>query len=62
MGILCLGDEKFNRVHYYNSWFFKRFKLTYLSWLMDMYTLTKGQRLKWHMFLLTDQFDYNGLF
>jgi hypothetical protein len=24
--------------------------------------LTKGQGLEWHMYVLTDQFDYNGLF
>jgi hypothetical protein len=27
-----------------------------------MYILTKGQRLEWHMYLLTDQFDQSGLF
>jgi hypothetical protein len=49
--------------HYYNSWFFKRFKLTNLSFcLMDTYILTKGQGLEWHMYLLTDQFDYSGSF
>jgi len=37
-------------IHYYKSWFFKRFKLTNLSfWLMDMYILTKGQGLEWHI-------------
>jgi hypothetical protein len=29
---------------------------------MDMYILTKSQGLEWHMYLLTDQLDYNGLF
>jgi hypothetical protein len=29
---------------------------------MDMYVLTKGQGLEWHMYLLTDQFNYNGSF
>jgi hypothetical protein len=49
--------------HYYKSWFFKRFKLINLSfWLMDMYILTKGQGLKWHMYLLTDQLDYSDSF
>jgi hypothetical protein len=46
-----------------NHGFFKRFKLINLSfWLMDMYILTKGQGLEWHIYLLTDQFNYNGLF
>jgi hypothetical protein len=49
--------------HYYKSWFFKRFKLINLSfWLMDMYILTKGLGLEWHMYVLINQFDYNGLF
>jgi len=48
--------------HYYKSWFFKRFKLTnLLFWLMDMYILTKGQGLEWHMYVLTNQFDYSDL-
>jgi len=56
------GSKK-NWNHYYNSWFFKRFKLTNLSfWLMDTYILTKGQGLEWHMYLLNDQFDYSGSF
>jgi hypothetical protein len=29
---------------------------------MNMYILTKGQGIKWHMYVLTDQFDYGGLF
>jgi len=29
---------------------------------MDMYILTKGQGLEWHMYLLIDQFDYNDSF
>jgi hypothetical protein len=29
---------------------------------MDMSTLTKDQGFEWHMYLLTDQFDYNDLF
>jgi len=63
MGIFYLEDENFKKVHYYNSWFFKRFKLTNLSfWLMDMYILTKGQRFEWHMYFLTDQLDYSDLF
>jgi len=48
--------------HYYKSWFFKKFKLTnLLFWLMDMYILTKGQGLEWHMYVLTNQFDYSDL-
>ncbi len=50
-------------LHYYNSQFFKRFKLTDLSFsLMDMYILTKSQRLEGHMYLLTNQLDYSGSF
>jgi hypothetical protein len=63
MGIFYLGDKKFKKVHYYNSWFFKRFKSIDLSfWLMGMYILTKGQKLEWHMYLLINQLDYSGLF
>jgi hypothetical protein len=29
---------------------------------MDMYILTKGQGLEWHMYCLTDQFDYMHTF
>jgi hypothetical protein len=29
---------------------------------MDMYILTKGQRFEWHVYVLTNQFEYNGLF
>jgi hypothetical protein len=29
---------------------------------MDMYILTTGQVFEWPMYLLTDQFDYNGSF
>jgi hypothetical protein len=29
---------------------------------MDTYILTKDQRLEWHMYVLIDQFEYNGLF
>jgi hypothetical protein len=29
---------------------------------MDMYIVTKGQGLEWHMYLLTDQLDYSGSF
>jgi hypothetical protein len=29
---------------------------------MDMYILIEGQGLEWHMYVLTNQFDYNGLF
>jgi len=29
---------------------------------MDMYILTKGQRLEWHMYFLINQLNYNGLF
>jgi hypothetical protein len=29
---------------------------------MDMYILTKGHGLEWHMYFLIDQLDYNGLF
>jgi hypothetical protein len=29
---------------------------------MDMYTLIKDQRLERHMYVLTNQFDYNDLF
>jgi hypothetical protein len=29
---------------------------------MDMYILIKGQRLEWHMYVLTYQFDYIYLF
>jgi hypothetical protein len=29
---------------------------------MDMYILIKDQGFEWHMYLLTDQFDYNGSF
>ncbi len=48
---------------YYKSWFFKRFKLiNLLFWLIDMYILTNDQGREWHMYVLTDQFDYNGLF
>jgi hypothetical protein len=50
-------------LHYYNSWFLKRFKLINLSFsLMDMYILTKGQRFEWHRYLLTNQLDYSGSF
>jgi hypothetical protein len=27
-----------------------------------MYILIKGQGLEWHMYVLTNQFDYSGLF
>jgi hypothetical protein len=27
-----------------------------------MYILTKGQRFEWHMYVLTNQFNYNDLF
>jgi hypothetical protein len=27
-----------------------------------MYILIKGQGLEWHMYFLTNQLDYNGLF
>jgi hypothetical protein len=30
--------------------------------LMDIYILIKGQRLKWHVYLLTEQLDYNDSF
>jgi hypothetical protein len=29
---------------------------------MNIYILTKGQGLEWHMYFLADQFDYIGLF
>jgi hypothetical protein len=29
---------------------------------MDMYILTKGQRLEWYMYLLINQLDYGGSF
>jgi len=29
---------------------------------MDMHILIKGQGFEWHMYVLTNQFDYNGLF
>jgi hypothetical protein len=29
---------------------------------MDMYILTKGQGLEWHIYLLTDHLDYSGSF
>jgi hypothetical protein len=29
---------------------------------MDMYILTKNQGIKWHMYLLIDQLDYNDSF
>jgi hypothetical protein len=29
---------------------------------MDMYILTKGHKLEWHMYVLIKQFDYSGLF
>jgi len=29
---------------------------------MEMYILTKGHGFEWHMYVLIDQFDYNGLF
>jgi hypothetical protein len=29
---------------------------------MDMYILTKGQGLEWHVYLLIDQLDINDLF
>jgi hypothetical protein len=29
---------------------------------MDMYILTKGQGLEWHMYFLIDQLEYSGLF
>jgi len=46
-----------------NHGFFKRFKLTnLLFWLVDMSILTKGQGLEWHIYLLTNQLDYNVLF
>jgi hypothetical protein len=36
--------------------------LIFHFWLMDMYILTKGQGLEWHMYFLIDQLEYNGLF
>jgi hypothetical protein len=29
---------------------------------MNIYILIKGQWFNWHMYLLIDKFDYNGLF
>jgi hypothetical protein len=29
---------------------------------MDMYILTKSHMIKWHVYVLIDQFDYSGLF
>jgi hypothetical protein len=29
---------------------------------MDMYILTKGQGLEWHMYLLIDQLNYSDSF
>jgi hypothetical protein len=41
----------------------KMFKLINLSfWLMDMYILIKGKGIKWHIYVLTNQFDYSDLF
>jgi len=50
--------------HYYKSWFFKRFKLINYHFLLMAitYILAKGQRFEWHIYLLTNQLDYNDLF
>jgi hypothetical protein len=32
------------------------------NWLMNMYILIKGQGFEWHMYFLTNQLDYSGLF
>jgi hypothetical protein len=62
MGIFYLEDENFKKVCI-TIHGFKRFKLTSLSfWLIDMYILTKGQGLEWHMYFLTNQLDYSDLF
>jgi len=29
---------------------------------MDMYILTKGQKLEWHMYFFINQLDYSDLF
>jgi len=29
---------------------------------MNIYILTKGQELEWHMYLLIDQLNYSGSF
>jgi hypothetical protein len=29
---------------------------------MDMYILIEGQGFEWHMYVLTNQFNYSGLF
>jgi hypothetical protein len=62
-------ENKFDSIsiiHYiyiFKSWFLKRFKLNNLSFFtVDMYILTKGQKLEWHMYFLTNQHKYNGLF
>jgi len=36
--------------------------INFSFWLMNKYILNKGQGLEWHMYVLTDQFDYSGLF